>query len=1341
MRYRYRVLGTTQALAEDGAPAPVSGARLRALLTALALHAGHTVRPGELAAQVWDGDPPADETAAVQALVGRLRRALGHHAVASAEGGYRLAADRDDVDLHRFERLTGEGARALADGDPDRAAALLDEALALWRGPALADLPDAGGARAVRAEVRHLDARRTRLAADVALGRADGALPALGELAAEHPLDEPLQALRLRALRDAGRAAEALAGYEEVRAALADTLGADPGPELRTLQAELLRGEAPGPAAARTPEASPGPAPGAAAPPRSNLPARLTSFVGRESDLRLLRRDLADARLVTLLGPGGSGKTRLSLEAAEAAAAHWPDGVWVAELAPVRDPATVAEAVLTAVGARQTVLRGTAAEGLRAAADIPCDALEQLTEHCGNRRMLLVLDNCEHLVAAAADLAEALLVQCPHVTVLATSRERLGVPGERLRPVEPLPGPTALRLLADRGGSARPGFDVDEDAAACAEICRRLDGLPLAIELAAARLRALSPRALADRLDDRFRLLTGGSRTVLPRQQTLRAVVDWSWDLLTPAERAVLRRLSVFSGGCGLEEAETVCADTGGYQVPGVPLSPAGAPAVPLRHGADTSSAGGAPVQERRPDARGLPAGRRGWSLAEGRGKGAVAGAAGPGGTEWAAPEHEVDVRPAPGVVRTPRVGAADVAAVLAALVDKSLVLAAPDPAGDGRMRYRLLETVAEYAAERLAEAEETQSVARRHLLAYRELARTTDDLLHGPDQVRHLDRLESDHDNIRTALRRAIRTGDEHEALCLVHAMGWFWQIRNHRADARNWARETAVLGPDPFVPPVAPAPPIPRRCTDAPPPMDDELLQEARRGVRLMVLADEESGWARDHRDPAMQQQLEGVMAAYTAEPGLPQTCRLPGLMWFLAPMMLGRFDVLTDVIDATVEACRARGYDWELGMALQLRGKLGNDVGEALGRAAADADEALEVFTRLGDAWGIAEALAGRGEARELRGAYAEAAEDYRRAVDYALGLRAHSQVPVLKARLGSALLETGDAADEAEGDRLLREAVRESDEGGDRPNFATLQYALRLGRSGRVEEARDAAPAHGRRVRRPRPAALRGNGAEPAGLAAHRGRLLPDRARGAACRAARAGRPDGEDGLAHAAVRPVPHRRVGVGRAGTGGGRRPAGGRLRRGGAHPDAQRSRPQRHGTAPARAQHGGGAGRRAAGRRVRAGLRRGRRPLRGGGHRPGGTRHRLNTAAWRQVLLRNLAMASGAVTAVRPTDHTSVQNTGEATAPSPFISPRAASATWVSGLTWVKASSQPGIVVGRDEDRGAELQRHHHQEGDALHGLRGLHGQPQQHEDPHQRGAEQRRAARRRPAGRPSCR
>ncbi|NUK34456.1 AfsR/SARP family transcriptional regulator, partial [Streptomyces lunaelactis] len=237
---RYQVLGTTSALHDDGTPVALGGARLRALLAVLALRAGRTVPVGVLVDGVWDGDPPADAVGAVQALVGRLRRALGHAAVASADGGgYRLCAEAEDVDLHRFDRLAGEGARALEEGDAVKAATLLDDALALWQGPVLADLPDRTTETA-RWDARRLDARRSRLGAALALGRAEEALPELFALCEEHPLDERLQVLRIRALRDAGRAAQALAAYEAVRRLLADSLGADPGPELRALHGELL---------------------------------------------------------------------------------------------------------------------------------------------------------------------------------------------------------------------------------------------------------------------------------------------------------------------------------------------------------------------------------------------------------------------------------------------------------------------------------------------------------------------------------------------------------------------------------------------------------------------------------------------------------------------------------------------------------------------------------------------------------------------------------------------------------------------------------------------------------------------------------------------------------------------------------------------------------------------------------------------------------------------------------------------------------------------------------------------------------------------------------------------
>ncbi|MFE9437924.1 BTAD domain-containing putative transcriptional regulator [Streptomyces sp. NPDC006602] len=1020
---RYRILGTTQALRPDGTLVPVGGARLRALLTVLALRADRTVPAGLLVEEVWgDADPPADATGALQALVGRLRRALGADAIASVNGGYRLTAAPDDIDLHRFERLAGEGTRALADGDPAKAAVVLDDALALWRGPALADLPDRT-AEAARRDTRRLDVLRARHTAALALGHAEQSLPELTALCDTHPLDEPLQALRLRALRDAGRTAEALAAYEDVRRLLAERLGVDPGPELRALYEELLRPDAPrapahgrrpgyggratgssgavdgrdggyggdgggplGPASGDADGRTHGPLPGAAEegvfgappggrglsgrgaahapagpltvpapPPPGNLRARLTSFVGREADIDAIRGDLAAARLVTLLGPGGAGKTRLSQEAAEAVGEAARDGVWLAELAPVDDPDAVPEAVLTAVGARETVLYGAGAEAMRAGSERHDDPVERLAEHCGRRRMLLILDNCEHVVGAAARLVEELLERCAGLTVLATSREPLGVPGELLRPVEPLPEPVALRLLAERGAAARPGFRVGDDPESCAEICRRLDGLPLAIELAAARLRMLTPRQIADRLDDRFRLLTSGSRTVLPRQQTLRAVVDWSWELLDEGERDVLRRLSVFAGGCDLAAAEAVC---------------------------------------------------------------------GPAAFDALGP-----------------------------LVDKSLVVATPS--GEQGMRYRLLETVAEYAGERLDEAGARERAERAHLTYYRELARTTDPLLRGPGQLTAIERLEREGENIRVALTHAVATGDEQESLCLVLSMCWYWQMRDLRLAARNWSRDVQALGPDPFTAPARPAAPLWERCTEVPFPWTGEVLEEARRGVHLIHLACmdmEIDAW----QTPQAQEKLRVVSQTY--RPGIPQTCRNPGSLWFFAVMLTGDMDKVREVIDAGVRTCRsAPGYEWELAAALQMRANLLANRTDWAGDAARDADESLEIYERLGDLWGTAEALSARGEAHERQGEYRLAAADYEAATERAERLGAHAQTAVLAARLGSALLEAGEAE---RGERLLREVIDSRDGSGNGAMpFARLFLAGWLGMTDRIPEARE------------------------------------------------------------------------------------------------------------------------------------------------------------------------------------------------------------------------------------------------------------------------------------------
>ncbi|MEU6313681.1 BTAD domain-containing putative transcriptional regulator [Streptomyces sp. NPDC047014] len=1088
---RYAILGPALALHDDGTPVPVGGARLRALLTALALRPGRAVPAGLLIDEVWADDPPADAVAALQALVGRLRRALGRTAVRSAEGGYQLAAEREQVDLYRFERLARAAGEA---GDPAQAAALYEEALGLWRGPALADLPEPG-AESARWEAVRLDARRGRLASALALGEAERSLPELTALCAQQPLDEPLQALRIRALRDAGRPAEALAAYEEVRRNLSTRLGTTPGPTLQSLHRALLnppppptaghdaggtptppgpgtsthpapgtagypapavaaragsapgvydgtgtpghampatgtapgtgahpepgRPAHPGSSAHSTPAAGGHPAPGAYAAPGAgayagpgaaphsapggghpasgegthpasgeagsagaggyagtpphpagphasgNLRARLTTFVGREDDIRVIGDDLARARLVTLLGPGGAGKTRLSQEAAEAHAGRgdWPDGVWLVELAPVDDPEDVAEATLAALGARETKLRGAAAEELRALTDRTADRpLDRLAEHCARRRLLLLLDNCEHVIDAAAELAERLLTHCPDVRILATSREPLGVPGESLRPVEPLPDPIALRLLGDRGAAARAGFTVAEDPAAAAEICRRLDGLPLAIELAAARLRLLTPRQIADRLDDRFRLLTSGSRTVLPRQQTLRAVVDWSWDLLDAAERTVLARLSVFAGGCDLAAAEAVCTDA-----------------------------------EQGP--------------------------------------------------------ALDAADVLGSLVDKSLVVATPTPDGSG-MRYRLLETVAEYAAERLAEhTGDREATGHRHLVHYRELARTTEPLLRGHGQRAATDRLATEYENLRTALRRAVATRDTDEALCLIHSLGWYWHMHDLRSESRHWSEAVGALGPNPFDPPHVPAEPVHERLVDTPPPYSGETLTEGWRALRLVMLASRDQ--TQENWDaPEIRAQVDGVLATY--RPGLPQTCRTPASLWIYAVMISGDPGLLRLVVDETVATARRFDYGWELASALQLRANILANRADWAGDASRDADESLALFRELGDAWGCAEALAARAEAREKRGEFVLAARDYREAIAYAERLGAMAQVTVLRVRMAGTLTESGQF-EEAE-DILTGITATPRQYGNEAMPAARMFLAGILGRTGRIPEAR-------------------------------------------------------------------------------------------------------------------------------------------------------------------------------------------------------------------------------------------------------------------------------------------
>ncbi|MET7335319.1 BTAD domain-containing putative transcriptional regulator [Nonomuraea sp. NPDC005650] len=527
-------------------PTRVGGARLRALLARLVLDAGRAVRPATLVEALWGEAAPDDHLHALQSLVSRLRRVLGDaELLTSGLAGYRLAVEPDAVDAVRFERLARAGRHSYAQSRPAEAAATLREALSLWRGPALADVRQApfAAAEAERLERARLAALEDRVEADLALGADPDLLAELESLAAAHPLRERLHAQLIRTLALNGRGAEALAAYQRIRGLLADSFGSDPGPQLQEAHLAVLRGELPRPRRSH-----------------GNLDVPLTSFVGRDDDVRRVTDLLGRVRLVTLVGPGGSGKTRLANTVGRQLTAS--GGVWFVPLAPI-EADDVPRAVLDRLRTRE--------EGAQPRPVTPDEILDHLAETLADDDLVLVLDNCEHVIEAAATLAGSLLGRCPRLRVLATSREALRIDGETLHPVIPLelpePGATderaracaAVRLFQDRAAAVRPGFTPQGGTlTAAVEICRRLDGLPLAIELAAAQLRALPVEAVAARLNDRFRLLTGGSRTALPRHRTLSAAVAWSWDLLDTDERSLLERLAVVPGSFTEDAAEAI---------------------------------------------------------------------------------------------------------------------------------------------------------------------------------------------------------------------------------------------------------------------------------------------------------------------------------------------------------------------------------------------------------------------------------------------------------------------------------------------------------------------------------------------------------------------------------------------------------------------------------------------------------------------------------------------------------------------------------------------------------------------------------------------------------------
>jgi predicted ATPase/DNA-binding SARP family transcriptional activator len=798
---RFGILGPTRAWNGDD-EVVIGGSALRALLALLLARPGEVVSVDSLVEDLYGDRLPGDAGHALQSQISRLRRALDGVTIESLSSGYRVSVGTGDVDAGEFERLAQEGRRALSDDHLGQAEASLAAALALWRGDPLADAPDAPSARALvqRLAERRLGATEDLVEVRLRLGDHQAVIAELRELVARHPLRERPQGLLLQALASAGEPAQALAVYAEFRQRLADELGAEPSTELQAIHLSLLRPGTDAPAA------------------RAVVPATLTSLVGRSEDVVRVGELLTAHRLVTLYGPGGVGKTRLATEVVAGRS-----GVCFVALDALRDGVEVAAALLAALG-----LRDSGPHTLPTSSPTA-----RLLAALSAGSTLLVLDNCEHLVQAVAELAEQILTGCPRVRVLATSREALRVPGEHLWPVRPLDETAAMRLFADRAAAVHPGFVVDDGCAeSVAEICRRLDGLPLAIELAAARVRTMDVAEIAAGLADRFALLSRGSRTAQPRHQTLRAAVAWSWDLLTDAERAVLRRLSVFAGGAELRAVMAM------------------------------------------------------------------------GGT----------------------------AEVLDSLVDKSLLTVSGG-------RHRLLDTVAAYADERLAEAGESATTRRAHLDYYLALATEADPHLRGPDQLTWLGVLRAEQENLHAALRCAVTTGDVETALRLVAALATYLWMCGTRTVAGDLAN--AVLD----------------QVTSPPPELANEYV------LCVLAAAASSTGRAAYQRHIAAAQ----AIAVSAPRPLHPVTTFLRSMVgWGTDP----------EIHHALVQRGLSSADPWEAAAAHLVSGYPHLFVHADPAAAEREFVTAAEGFRALGERWGQSLTLGSLAGLADIQGEYARA-----------------------------------------------------------------------------------------------------------------------------------------------------------------------------------------------------------------------------------------------------------------------------------------------------------------------------------------------------------------------------
>ncbi|MEU0399494.1 BTAD domain-containing putative transcriptional regulator [Streptomyces sp. NPDC006197] len=892
----FGILGETRAWYGDGTEVPLGGPARRSLLALLLMRPGEVVPTDRLADAV---DPDGAVSAhAVQSQMSRLRKALGSGAVIEQAGaGYRILVAPDDVDAGRFERLAREGRAALRAGDAAGALTLLREALGLWRGPALAGLADGetAGPAAARLEEHRLGALEDRIEAECRTGDPRAVVPELRELVGRHPLRERLAGLLMRALFAEGGQAAALVVFEETRRHLAEELGADPSAELVALHQELLRTE---------------PAPGPAAPP-----AQLTAFVGRADEVTEVARLLRAARLVTLIGPGGVGKTRLSIEVAGLAEVA-ADGICFVELAPLRDAAALPQALSGALGLRENGL------GMGAGGQTPVD---RLIAALSDRTLLLVLDNCEHVIEETAALAARLLAVCPRLRVLATSREPLGITGENLWQVKPLDDAAAVRLFTDRARAVRRGFTADPKAVG--RICTALDNLPLAIELAAARVRTLDVDDLAGRLDDRLGVAARGSRTADERHRTLRAVVAWSWDLLSEDEQRAARRFTVFAGGATAESALRVCATDG---------------------------------------------------------------------------------------------------ETLESLADKSLL----EVAGG---RYRMLETIAAYGAERLDAAGERACAEHAHAQWLLELLRTADPHLRRSEQLEWLPVLAAEHGNLLAAVRRSVRAAERETGLkLLAHASNYLWirgvsaSVAPHAiallegADGEPLDEEEYVLCVLLAASGAAGRPVWQRHRTTA-----EKALAAAWADGRTGRHPVAPLLWMLRNASEADQRSAFALVSSLRdcAEPWARATARYVS---GFGPLGEGDTASAERAFTTAVEGFRSLGDRWGTALALDALAGLAGGRGD-LARAVALTDEALALTEQVGALEDSADLLVNRGDQRLGRDPVSARA-DYDRAT--ALARRAGSSTG-----LAAALRGLGDTAlldgDLTEAERLYTEALEKVD----------------------------------------------------------------------------------------------------------------------------------------------------------------------------------------------------------------------------------------------------------------------------------------------------------------------